>query len=327
MTPDITLTEAITALVAEKRAVGYKYVTQERVLARFEAFCRAAQVPEPVAVSRVSVEAWVTAARRRGVTPATLHGLAAPVRELARWLSRRGIAAYVLPARVLPRPARYVPHIYTDQELAAVFARTDRCRYCSEVPLRHLVMPVLFRTIYACGLRLSEARLLRPDDVDIDAGVLQIRDAKGGKDRQVPVSESLRVRLADYHTQLLGRPDWDWFFPGRAGQPLTVGNVEKNFRRFLWQARISHGGPGRGPRVHDLRHTFAVNNLRSWFARGQDVGALLPVLQTYLGHSSLRDTGYYLHLTAESYPDITAKVEQATGDIVPPIAAGPGHGH
>ena len=128
------------------------------------------------------------------------------MRELARWLGRRGVAAYILPGGVLARPARYVPHIYTDQELAAIFAQTDRCRYCSEVPFRHLVMPVLFRTIYACGLRCSEARLLRPDDVDTDAGVLQIRDAKGGKDRQVPVSESLRVRLADYHAQVGGGP-------------------------------------------------------------------------------------------------------------------------
>jgi integrase/recombinase XerD len=325
MTPDITLADTITALVAEKRAVGYKYATEARVLARFDAFCRG-EFPGLGAVTQVSVEAWVASTRRRGVKPATLQGLTAPVRELARWLGRRGVEAYVLPAGVLARPARYVPHIYTDQELAALFAQTDRCRYCSEAPFRHLVMPVLFRTIYACGLRCSEARLLRPDDVDTDAGVLQIRDAKGGKDRQVPVSEPLRVRLADYHAQFDGRPGRDWFFPGRAGLALTLGNVEKNFRRFLWQARIPHGGPGRGPRVHDLRHTFAVNNLRFWFAQGQDVGALLPVLQTYMGHSSLGDTAYYLRLTAESYPGITARVQQATGDVVAPITAGPSHG-
>ncbi len=324
MTTDITLTDAIAALVAEKRAVGYKYATEARILARFESFCRS-EFPGVDTITQASVQAWVAAARRRGVRPATLQGLAAPLRELARWLGRRGVQANVLPGGVLARPARYVPHIYTDQELAALFAQTDRCHYCSLVPFRHLVMPVLFRTIYACGLRLSETRLLRPDDVDLDAGVLQIRDAKGGKDRQVPVSEPLRVRLADYHAHLAGSATWDWFFPGRAGLPPTVGNIERNFRRFLWQARISHGGPGHGPRVHDLRHTFAVNNLRFWFAQGQDVGALLPVLQTYMGHSSLR-TAYYLRLTAESYPDITARVERATGDVVPPVP-GPGHGH
>jgi integrase/recombinase XerD len=324
MTCAITLADAIAALVAQKRAVGYKYETEARVLARFEAFCRI-EFPGLGTVSQASVEAWVASARRREVRPATLQGLAAPIRELARWLGRRGHHAYVLPVGVLARPARYVPHIYTDQELAALFAQTDRCRYCSQVPFRHLVMPVLFRTIYACGLRLSEARLLRPGDVDIDAGVLQVRDAKGGKDRQVPVSEPLRVRLSDYHARLVGRSAWGWFFPGRTGLPLTVANIDKNFRRFLWRARISHGGRGHGPRVHDLRHTFAVNNLRFWFAQGQDVGALLPILQTYMGHSSLRDTAYYLRLTAESYPDITARVQQATGDVVA-VTAGPVHG-
>ena len=80
--------------------------------------------------------------------------------------------------------------------------------------------------------------------------------------------------------------------------------------------------------MHDLRTTFAVNNLRGWFAHGQDVDPLLPVLQTYMGHSStIEDTAYYLHLTAESYPDITARVQEAIGDVVPPVTGGPSHGH
>jgi integrase/recombinase XerD len=253
VTGGMDLASAVTALTAEKRAAGYKYDAEEQVLARFEAFCRAG-FPGLDTVTRASAEAWITSARQRGVKPATLQGLAAPVRELARWLGRRGTQAYVLPAGVLPRPARYVPHIYTGQELAALFAQADRCHYDPQAPFRHLVMPVLFRTIYACGLRASEARLLRSGDADVVAGILQIRDAKGGKDRQVPVSGPLRERLAGYREQVAGQPGWDWFFPGTtASQPLTLGNIYKNFRRFLWQARISHGGPGRGPRVHDLR--------------------------------------------------------------------------
>jgi integrase len=207
-----------------------------------------------------------------------------------------------------------------------LFAQTDRCRYCAEVPFRHLVMPVLFRTIYACGLRASEARPLRAGDVDTGAGVLQIRDGKGGKDRQVPVSAPLRDRLAGYHARVAGRTGGEWFFPGRSGLPLTVVNIDRNFRRFLWQARIPHGGRGHGPRVHDLRHSFAVNNLRSWFAGGEDAGALLPVLQAYMGHASIADTDYYLRLTAESYPHITAAIQRAFGDVVPPVTAGPCHG-
>jgi len=327
MTAGMTLAEAIVALVAEKRAVGYKYQAEQQILARFEEFSRS-EFPDLDTLTEASVQAWIGSARQRDVQPATLQGLAAPVRELARWLARRGVAAYLLPGSALPKPARYVPHIYTDRELAALFGETDRCQYCSEVPLRHLVMPVLFRTIYACGLRCSEARLLRVGDVDIDTGVLQIRNAKGGKDRQVPVSEALRARLGDYHTRVAGhRSAQEWFFPGRAGEALTLGNVGHNFRRFLWQAHIPHGGRGHGPRVHDLRTTFAVNNLRYWFADGQDVDALLPVLQAYMGHSSIDDTAYYLHLTAESYPDITSRVQKVIGDVVPPVTGGPSHGH
>ena len=183
------------------------------------------------------------------------------------------------------------------------------------------------RRHHPCGLRVSEARLLCPGDVDVSTGVLQIRDAKGGKDRQVPVSGPLREqagRLPGAH----GRPAGLGLVLPRRGarRPLTLVNVYRNFRRFLWQARISHGGRGHGPRVHDLRHTFAVNNLRTWFAAGEDIGALLPVLQAYMGHSSISDTAYYLRLTAESYPQVAARVRREYGDIVPPVTGGTGHG-
>src|ERR1035437_553818 len=102
------MTEAITALVTEKRATGYKYEPEERVVARFAA-SPASQFPGLEAPTRASVEAWIPSARDRGVKPATLQGLAAPVRELARWLGRRGVPAYILPAGVLARPTRYVP--------------------------------------------------------------------------------------------------------------------------------------------------------------------------------------------------------------------------
>ena len=272
MSPAVTMAGAITALVTEKRATGYKYDAEERVLARFAAFC-ASQFPGLEAPDRASVEAWIAAARQRGVKPATLHGLAAPVRELARWLGRRGVPAYVLPGGALPRPARYLPHIYTDQELAALFAQTDRCHYDSQVPFRHLVMPVLFRTIYACGLRASEARLLRFGDVDAETGVLAIRDGKGGKDRQVPVSAPLRERLATYHAQIAGRTGGDWFFPGRKGLPLTLMNVNRNFRRFL-AGPHSHGGQGHGPSPRSAPHDGG-DVYRSMVRRGESAGALL----------------------------------------------------
>src|SRR4051794_18239196 len=100
--PRMAMTEAITALVTQKRAVGFKYVAEERVLARFAAFCRA-EFGGLQAPTQASVEAWIAAAHRRGVRPATAQTLVAPVRELARWMHRQGIPAYVLPTGTLPR--------------------------------------------------------------------------------------------------------------------------------------------------------------------------------------------------------------------------------
>lgn len=123
MTGELSLAGAITALVAEKRAVGFRYDAEQKVLARFEAFSRS-EFPGLDTLTEASVQAWIAAVRQRGVKPATLQALAAPVRELARWLGRRGVAAYLLPASALPRPARYVPYIYTD----------GNCGRCSRRP-------------------------------------------------------------------------------------------------------------------------------------------------------------------------------------------------
>ena len=129
MSPGITMADAITALVAEKRAVGLQV---RRRGAGAGPVRRVLPQRVPRAETRHPGLGRGVDRRRpgeRGVKPATLQGLAAPVRELARWLGRRGVPAYVLPAGALPRPARYVPHIYTDRELAALFAQTDRCHY------------------------------------------------------------------------------------------------------------------------------------------------------------------------------------------------------
>ena len=266
MSAAITMAGAISGLVAEKRAVGYKYDTEERVLARFAAFSRQ-QFPGLKHADRASVEAWITAARQRAVRPATLQGLAAPVRELARWLGRRG-AERLSPAPPGAAPARSLRPAHLHRPGAGGAVRpTDRCHYDSQVPFRHLVMPVLFRTIYACGLRVlrSPAAALRR----------RRRRRRGADDprrqgRQGPAGAGQRAaaRTGSPATtpKSPGAPGGEWFFPGHAGQPLTLMNVDRNFRRFLWQARIPHGGRGHGPRVHDLRHVMAVNNLRSWFA-------------------------------------------------------------
>lgn len=305
----------INGLIEQKRALGYKYCSESAILRRFDVFC-VEHYPNETVLNHDIIMAW--AVKRPNEHPATLQNRLSPVRELAKYIARQGIEAYIMPKGLLPKVPRYIPHIYSNDELKRIFVQTDKCHYCSEVPLRHLVMPVFFRLLYCTAMRLTEARLLKVGDIDLDEGVITITNAKLNKHRQVPVSPEMLIRLSAYSQKvhMFSKQD-DWFFPGFTGKPMTMGNVEKNLRKFLWQARISHGGRGKGPRVHDFRHSSAVHCLRRWVLEGKDLHAYIPVLQAYLGHVSFADTAYYLHLTADLFPNITEKVEATFSFIIP----------
>lgn len=198
------------------------------------------------------------------------------------YMSRLGLQAYVPPKNTLSKEPRYVPYIFSNEELAALFKQTDACRYRPEVPYRQWMMPLLFHMLYGCGIGISEALHLRIRDVDLESGVLTVLDGKFNKDRLVPLSQQLLQRCQAYMKQVhLFSDNSAYFFAGSNGGTVTQNNVYKNFRKFLWKARISHGGWGRGPRVHDFRHTFAVHCLRRWVFEGKDLTAYLPILKTY----------------------------------------------
>jgi len=311
------LQEFIKGMISEKRSLGYKYDSSAWTLYKFDQFCLSYGCVEAV-ITKKLIHAWIQ--KKPNESLATLHNRVCMARQLALYMTRLGIQAYVLPNNTIPKGPRYTPYIFSNQEIAAIFKQTDACCYSPEAPLRHRIMPLLFRLLYGCGLRISEALNLRLQDVDLHTGVLTIINGKFNKDRLVPLSPENIHRCCDYVKDVhLFSDRNDYFFPAPNGRAVTKGNVYKNFRRFLWQARISHGGWGKGPRLHDIRHTFAVHCLRQWVLQGKDLAAYLPILKTYLGHDSFSDTSQYLRLTAELYPDITAKMEHAFGYVIPLI--------
>jgi len=171
--------------------------------------------------------------------------------------------------------------------------------------------------LYGCGLRLEEALSLRIRDVDLIQGVLHINDTKFRKDRLVPPARPLVVRLQKYAATLGPRPADAYFFPSPRGGPLHGSGVYRNYRDLLQRCHIGHGGRGKGPRLHDLRHTFAVHTLLRWYREGADLQARLPVLATYLGHASIDGTQDYLQMTAELYPEILSRSDAAFSDVIP----------
>jgi len=175
--------------------------------------------------------------------------------------------------------------------------------------------------IYQCGLRVTEARLLKVGEVDLLNGVLNIQHSKKDNSRLVPMSDKLMKWAREYCSKVhaFASPQ-DYFFPGLCGRPMTITNVYHNFRRFLWRAGISHGGRGKGPRIHDFRHSYAVHCLKKWSEQGKDLTAFLPMLRTYMGHDSFQDTAYYLRLTADVFPNIALKLEGMFAWIIPELA-------
>jgi len=304
--------------VSLKQAVGYKYEAEARHLFRFSVFT-AENYPDATALTKEMVLNWCS--KKAYEAQANQCSRASILRQLAIYMENAGVEAYVLPKGYYPTEEQYIPHIYTEKELQRFFQETDQCHYVSECPYRHLIMPVFFRMLYSCGLRSSEARLLKFCDVDLESGILTINHAKKDNSRLVPMPNSLTERCRNYISKLLiFSKESDWFFPGLNGKPMTIGNVYHNFRRFLWKAGISHGGRGKGPRVHDFRHAHACHCLKKWVLEGKDLAAYLPILKTYMGHDSFEETAYYLRLTADVFPDISIKLEGYYPDIIPKLA-------
>lgn len=293
-----------------KRSIGNQCESEVGVLKRFDRYL-AREYPSTTGLPKESVIGWCT--KQPHEKPANQCSRASVIRQFAKYLDSTGQKAYILPDNYYPSGPQYVPHIYTQDELLRFFAETDKCRFCYECPWRHLVMPVFFRLLFECG---SEARLLMVEDVDLEKGCLTIRESKNRNSRWVMVSASMLKRLKEYADTVHPFPDKGaFFFPGTNGRPMTLGNVYKNFRRFLWRAGISHTGDG--PRVHDFRHAYAIYRLKAWSEQGKDLMAMLPVLKTYMGHDSFNETAYYLRMTADVFPYIRMKLEGAFGDIIP----------
>jgi len=319
--PDFTgpFRKEMTDFIQLKRSIGYKYLTEAGILLRFDRFL-SEKYPDNRDLTKEAVNGWC--AKTPHEKSANQCSRASVVRQFAKHLDSIGRRAYILPNSFYPAGNRYVPHIYTPDELRRFFAETDKCRFCYECPARHLIMPIFFRLLFSCGLRCSEARLLKVGDVDLENGVLSIRESKNHNSRLVPMDPSMAQCMREYACAVHTFPDGDsYFFSAMEGRPMTIGNVYKNFRRFLWRAGISHTGDG--PRVHDFRHGYAVYRLKEWSRQGKDLMAYLPILRTYMGHNTFYETAYYLRMTADVFPDICLKLEHAFGYIIPESAGGP----
>lgn len=213
-----------------------------------------------------------------------------------------------------------MPHIFTTGELRAFFYAVDQCSYDPHSPTRHWVVPVIFRVLYCCGLRSSEAVHLTVEDVDLTIGTLTIRESKGHKSRRVPLAPDVWSLCKTYDHQIRGHwPQRIAFFPNQYGGFYRKDFLGYTFHAFWDRADI---GPisGNRPRVHDFRHSFAVHRLNEWVQEHRDLATYLPYLSMYLGHEHLTETDYYLHLIPEFFPVLLAASESRLADLIPAVS-------
>jgi len=318
--PEITYVSALGPhfhrFVDEKRALGCRYRTEAGRLVALDRFLLEEGVTSPD-FPRAAVETWIS--RRPYESIRTQQSRVCLMRQLCLFLIRRGFAPY-LPGTHLIRKEKssFVPYVFTHEQMGRLLAAADQIRPHFLSPRREIMFPLIFRLLYGCGLRVNEALRLQIRDVDLARGVLTIREAKFRKDRLVPVAPSLTRRLRRYaRAHLIHQAPTDPFFPAPDGGPFHDRTIHDTFRRLLRTCGISYQGRGKGPRLHDLRHTFAVHRLMRWYRDGADLGVALPVLATYLGHVSLSGTQSYLRLTAEMYPDVIAALQAQYGQVIP----------
>ena len=227
----------------EKRSCGYAYADPARILHRLDDFL-VQQGLETLALPRCLAQTWL--ARTNHESVATQQRRATLLRQFSKFLLRVGYSAYVPDSIPGTRSALFVPRMLSDEELRKFFHAVDMLQPTARSPLRHLIMPEVFRLLYGCGFRAGEVLKLTVRDVDLNQGIITVRQGKFRKDRLVPPALSLVNRLRKYASHFEERPPDAIFFPGPNGGPFALRTVYTLFRELLLRCWIPHAGRGKG---------------------------------------------------------------------------------
>ena len=303
-----------------KRSLGYKYKDADWVFTSFDNFAMDREDAAVGITKELAVE-WCSMSPNE--SEKSRYNRVQIIRQFSLFLCQTGCPSYI--PRLPKLKSVFIPYIFLTEEINAIFTTCDHLKVARSNPNSAIFsIPVLFRLLYGTGIRISEALFLSLEDINLEEHNLILRNCKNGKDRLVPISDSLSEACSDYlnyRNQItsLVYNIADNFFLHPDGSALSVKTAYQWFRKILYIAGISHGGRGIGPRLHDLRHTFSVHSLASMAEAGLDLYYSLPILSTYLGHQSLAATDKYVRLTAEMYPSIIDKANKLCPYLFPEI--------
>jgi integrase len=302
--------KAVADYLALRRALGFKLCQEGVWLERFASFLeqrRSRRLTAALALEWATQPAHAQAAhlaRRLGV-----------VRGFAEFYAARDPRTEVPALGLLPaRYHRKQPYIFSDDEIRRLLGTAAQLH--SKIGIRQRTYTTLLGLLVVTGMRISEAVSLDRGEVDLANALLTVRRTKFGKSRLIPLHASTRTELARYaraRDRIFLRPTTPSFLIGEHGRRLTVNVAEKTFVKLSRKVGLRSPADRRGPRLHDLRHRFAVHTLLRWYRTGVDVECHLPELSTYLGHAHPTDTYWYLSAVPELMRLVVARLEHRTG--------------
>jgi len=310
-----TFAPYIIGLIEQKRSDGFSYANGEKLLKRFDNFCKD-NCPEINTITYELVSEWsaIKLTERRASRDNRMNAL----RQLSLYMLSLGLEAHV-PHNYSKKlkPIQYIP---TREEMIAFFKEMDIWK-SPQPRLQRFIdeCRVMYLLYYCCGMRLSEARLLKKEHVDWNKGILTIYASKGQKDRLVYLPQDgikVLVKYLSYIEKII--PDSPWMFPGISpAQPISYNPVELRFNA-CWAKLPFAANANKRPTPHCLRHAFVVERLNEWMLQGLDIQKMIAYLSKYLGHKTPSETFYYYHLVKKAFAIIKEK-DTVSRRVIPEV--------
>jgi integrase len=293
------LAPRLQAFVETRRAGnGVRGQSSEKILLYLDRFLMG-EIKSGQPLTRQVVEHWNESMAH--LNPNTRRNRLLVLRQFCLYLSHFDPRTCILYRSYLPRRSRPAPYIYTREDVNKIMAAARKLGPPGS--LRPVVVSTLIGLLYATGVRIGEALNLTLRDINLKRRLIEVREGKFGKSRYVPLSPSTtshmrayleRRRRADFSTAPTA-----YVFLNVIGTRHGHPGFATVFLEILRSIGLRGPKGQPGPRIHDLRHTFAVNRLLAWYRQGVNLGSKLPLLSTYLGHTTVSGTEVYLHATAE----------------------------
>jgi site-specific recombinase XerD len=303
----MNLRQAVELYVQRKRDAGIRFNDPAKQLLSFVRKCGNIDLR---CITTAQVLTFIDGSGVRASTWSGKHGTLKHFFEY--WMLRGRLKRCPVPPHVPKAPETFVPYIYSRSELQQLLDNVPRCQRVAACLMSTATFRTLLLFLYGTAMRVGEALRLRLMDVDLQHGVVTIRGTKFYKSRLVPLGPDLQTVIERY-LRLPGRKNQHYqpLFQSKAGKSISFQVVGKSFRRLRRLADITRDEQSTyQPRIHDLRHTFAVHRLTEWYRRDADVQRLLPSLCTFLGHVELSSTQRYLTMTPELLEQANRRFER-----------------